>query len=365
MQWYDRHGRRDLPWQIEPTPYRVWVSEIMLQQTQVSTVIPYFQRFMRRFPDVQTLARADLDDVLQSWAGLGYYARGRNLHRAAGIIVERFDGRFPESPEEVLALPGVGRSTAGAILALARNQRHAILDGNVKRSLCRYHGIDGYPGAAKVEARLWRLAERHTPHTRVADYTQAVMDFGATLCTRSNPGCDRCPQRTDCVACQQDRVAELPAPRPRRQRPLKRCHMLALVDSDANELLLFRRPESGIWGGLYSLPEFDSLDACSARLAPYRKQPALPLSPAAPVRHAFTHFDLEIMPLSCHLPRTEIHRLLDDNRVKALDFGLFRLGEAYRLGLDAPAAAVGLPAPVQRIIESLSSAASDREQPPA
>ena len=198
LKWYDRHGRHDLPWQTRPTPYRVWVSEIMLQQTQVATVIPYYQRFVKRFPDIQSLTAAEMDEVLHHWSGLGYYARGRNLHKAAGIIMRENGGLFPQTLDEVMALPGIGRSTAAAILALSGNQRHAILDGNVKRSLCRFHGIEGYPGARAVEKRLWELAEAHTPDRRIADYTQAIMDLGATLCTRGKPACGDCPMRSDC-----------------------------------------------------------------------------------------------------------------------------------------------------------------------
>ena len=200
LHWYDRHGRKDLPWQNTDDPYRVWVSEIMLQQTQVQTVIPYYQRFMHRFPDVVSLADAGLDEVLQHWSGLGYYARARNLHHAAEIIRDRYDGRFPATIEAVSELPGVGRSTAGAILALTFGQRHAILDGNVKRVLARHAAVDGWPGRTAVARQLWELAEARTPTARVGDYTQAMMDLGATLCTRSAPACGNCPVSGDCAA---------------------------------------------------------------------------------------------------------------------------------------------------------------------
>jgi A/G-specific adenine glycosylase len=200
LEWFARHGRTDLPWQVDPTLYRVWISEIMLQQTQVATVIPYYQRFMARFPDLSALAGASLDQVLQHWSGLGYYARARNLHEAARVVAERFRGRFPERIEEVLVLPGIGRSTAGAILSLACGQRHPILDGNVKRVLTRFHAVDGWPGQASVLNRLWALAEVYTPATRVAAYSQAIMDLGATLCTRSRPDCGQCPLAADCEA---------------------------------------------------------------------------------------------------------------------------------------------------------------------
>ena len=215
LDWYAGHGRRDLPWQHNTTPYRVWVSEIMLQQTQVGTVIPYYRRFMERFPDTPALAAADIDQVLHLWTGLGYYARARNLHAAAVLIRDRHAGRFPQSFDEVLALPGIGRSTAGAILALACDQRHAILDGNVKRVLARFHAVEGWPGKSAVLQGLWALAEGHTPQRQVAEYTQAMMDLGATVCTRGSPDCEGCPLATDCQARQAGRQREYPSPRPR------------------------------------------------------------------------------------------------------------------------------------------------------
>ncbi|HET7674262.1 MAG TPA: A/G-specific adenine glycosylase, partial [Gammaproteobacteria bacterium] len=213
LAWFDCHGRHDLPWQRNPTPYRVWVSEIMLQQTQVSAVIPYFERFTARFPDLPALAAAPLDEVLALWAGLGYYARARNLHRAAQIVCADHGGKLPRDIDALTALPGIGRSTAGAILALSRDERHPILDGNVKRVLARYHGIEGWPGDAAVAARLWACAEEHTPPENCARYTQAIMDLGATVCTRHKPLCALCPQRMECAASREGRQSELPAPR--------------------------------------------------------------------------------------------------------------------------------------------------------
>jgi len=242
LAWYARHGRRDLPWQDNPTPYRVWVSEIMLQQTQVNTVIPYYWRFMQRFSDVAALAGADIDQVLHQWTGLGYYARARNLHAAAVMVRDRWSGRFPETFDEVLSLPGVGRSTAGAILALACRQRHAILDGNVKRVLARFHAVEGWPGKASVLRRLWELAEQHTPEGQVAEYTQAMMDLGATLCTRGTPECGRCPLSDDCQARQTDRQRDLPSPRPRKALPVRRARLLLLYN-DRHEVLLERDVE--------------------------------------------------------------------------------------------------------------------------
>ncbi len=297
LAWHEHHGRKDLPWQHETTPYRVWVSEIMLQQTQVATVIGYFNRFVESFPDVTTLAAAPVDEVLHLWSGLGYYARARNLHRAAERIVDEHGGEFPRTLEAAMALPGVGRSTAGAILALACGQRHSILDGNVKRVLARYFAIEGFPGLSAVSNRLWSLAEDCTPQENVARYTQAIMDLGATLCVRRKPQCATCPLAAGCVARRAGRQHDLPAPRPRRARPRRRtCMLLALREQ--RFVLLQRRPPAGIWGGLWGLPEFDTAQAaqewCQLQFgdlpAPPRGGPV--------VHHAFTHFDLEIEPLT-------------------------------------------------------------------
>ncbi|MGD8378295.1 MAG: A/G-specific adenine glycosylase [Gammaproteobacteria bacterium] len=295
LAWFDRHGRTDLPWQRDPTPYRVWVSEVMLQQTQVATVIPYYRRFMDRFADVRALADAPEDDVLALWSGLGYYSRARNLHRAARTLRDDHAGRFPTDLESVMALPGVGRSTAGAILALSRNQRHPILDGNVRRVLARFHAVPGWPGRAPVERRLWELAEQHTPQVRVAAYTQAIMDLGATLCTRSAPRCEHCPVADGCAALAQGRPAAYPEPRPRRATPVRRTRMLLIRDAD--RVLLEKRPPTGVWGGLWSLPEApvdgDPRDWARERLGieaeTHDRWPCL--------RHTFSHFHLDIEPV--------------------------------------------------------------------
>lgn len=296
LAWYVQHGRRDLPWQEDPTPYRVWISEIMLQQTQVATVIPYYLRFMTRFPDVAALARASLDQVLHHWSGLGYYARARHLHAAAGIIADRHAGHFPGQFDEVLALPGVGRSTAGAILSLACGQRHPILDGNVKRVLARFHAIDGWTGHTRVQQVLWKLAEQHTPHSRVDEYTQAMMDLGATVCMRTQPLCGDCPLNRDCRACASGQQADYPAPRPRRDLPVRQTRML-LVCNTSGEVLLEKRPPVGIWGGLWSFPEMtvsDPVDAwCRRTLGiEVRDSAQWPV-----VRHTFSHFHLDITPV--------------------------------------------------------------------
>ncbi|HEY9183517.1 MAG TPA: A/G-specific adenine glycosylase [Gammaproteobacteria bacterium] len=295
LAWFDAHGRHDLPWQQNRTPYSVWVSEIMLQQTQVTTVIPYYLKFMQRFPTVSALASAPLDDVLTLWAGLGYYARARNLKRAADIAAERHAGRVPETFDELHALPGIGRSTAGAILSQAFDQRWPILDGNVKRVLARYHAVEGWPGTASVAAELWRHAEAHTPYERVAAYTQAIMDLGATLCTRSRPACTVCPLAADCAAAKAGTQAQYPAPRPKRDRAQRSVAVL-VVSAPDGRVLLERRPASGIWGGLYSLPELPAeespRDWCERSLgAQVAAERTLRV-----IEHAFTHFDLDLVP---------------------------------------------------------------------
>jgi A/G-specific adenine glycosylase len=290
LAWFDRAGRKHLPWQQDPTPYRVWVSEIMLQQTQVATVIGYYERFMQRFPDVRSLAAAPADEVLHLWTGLGYYARARNLHRAAQLVVAEHGGGFPETIDSVQALPGIGRSTAGAILALSRSQRHAILDGNVKRVLARYFGIEGFPGEREVEKTLWSLADECTPAERVAHYTQAIMDLGATLCVRSRPLCAACPLAERCVARIEGRQSALPRPRPKKIRPQRSAYVVLMVRDDG-AVLLERRPPAGIWGGLWTLPQFDERAAAEAWIGESRTT-VLP-----PYAHSFTHFDLTLHPL--------------------------------------------------------------------
>ncbi len=301
IAWQRRHGRHDLPWQANRDPYAIWVSEIMLQQTQVATVVPYYKRFMARFPDIPSLASASEEEVLTYWAGLGYYARGRNLHKAAQLMRDSHVGRFPSSFEEVAALPGVGPSTAAAICIFAFGQRHAILDGNVKRVLARAYGVSGYPGEKRIEQALWQRARSLLPDQDLETYTQALMDLGATLCTRGKPRCEHCPVRADCVALQDDRVSELPSARPRKTLPEK--HAQFLVIRHGLDLLLEKRPAPGIWGGLWSLPEAapDS-DPAQACLHLSGQLPGS-MQPLPALTHSFTHFKLHIQPIEVTLSR--------------------------------------------------------------
>ena len=295
LSWCAEHGRHDLPWQRARSPYAVWVSEIMLQQTQVATVIPYYERFMNRFPEVRTLAAAEQDEVLHYWSGLGYYARARNLQRAARLICDRYAGRFPHQRATVESLPGIGRSTAAAILSLAFGQRHAILDGNVKRVLARHAAVSGWPGRAAVQRALWQLAEERTPAQRVAAYNQAMMDLGSTLCTRSAPRCADCPVAEDCQALALGRQGDFPEPRRRKPLPVRQVRMLLLRDP-MGRILLQQRPPQGIWGGLWSLPELALAEDPCRWCAAWGLEPAGGGRELASRRHSFSHFHLDILP---------------------------------------------------------------------
>jgi A/G-specific adenine glycosylase len=296
LTWFDTHGRKDLPWQHKPTTYRVWISEIMLQQTQVTTVIPYFQRFIASFPDLSTLAEAHLDNVLHHWTGLGYYARARNLHKAAQLVIQQHAGKLPCDQVKLESLPGIGRSTAAAILAIACKQKATILDGNVKRVLTRYHAITGWPGQSAVSKALWKVAEQHTPLERVAAYTQAMMDLGATLCTRSSPACAQCPLQLDCKAFKQGNPKAFPTSKPRKQRPSKTRHFL-IIENPHKEILLTRRPPAGIWGGLWSLPELEDRQQLKQHLQT-QYQLRIQQKETWPIfNHQFSHFELKIIPL--------------------------------------------------------------------
>jgi A/G-specific adenine glycosylase len=324
LAWWDAHGRKDLPWQQPRTPYRVWVSEIMLQQTQVATVMPYFERWMRDFPDIPTLAAAPLDAVLAHWSGLGYYARARNLHRAALACMELHGGLLPVAAESLAALPGIGQSTANAIVSQSRDIPAAVLDGNVRRVLARHAAIDGWPGRSAVQKRLWAEAEARLPATRGADYTQAVMDLGALVCTRSNPDCPACPVHADCLALQQGAVARLPTPKPKTRVGERTLHLLILRD-EQGRVLLEKRPPAGIWGGLWCLPDGADLAEIEARLGLRATRPVdLPA-----FEHRLSHLRLSLRPV--------LADAFDATQVQcSAARGWFDPGQQARLGLPQP-----------------------------
>lgn len=294
LDWYDKYGRKTLPWQIEKTPYKVWLSEVMLQQTQVATVIPYFTRFMARFPGVTDLANAPLDEVLHLWTGLGYYARARNLHKAAKRVAEQHGGVFPQTFDDVAALPGVGRSTAGAILSLSLGQHFPILDGNVKRVLARCYAVEGWPGKKEVEKKLWSLSEAVTPAKGVERFNQAMMDLGAMVCTRSRPKCEICPLQLGCVAYATQSWARYPGKKPKQVLPEKVGYFLLMQQGDT--VRLTQRPPVGLWGGLFCFPQFDSEQSLRDWLAK-RNIKADTLTQLNAFRHTFSHFHLDIVPM--------------------------------------------------------------------
>jgi A/G-specific adenine glycosylase len=325
LDWWAVHGRHDLPWQRDRSPYRVWLSEIMLQQTRVGTVIDYFQRFTARFSGLKTLADADLDEVMALWSGLGYYTRARNLHKSAGICVDHYGGRLPDTAEELQQLPGIGRSTANAIIAQAHDQRAVILDGNVKRVLARHAAIEGWPGRSRVARVLWEEADLRTPSDRARDYTQAIMDLGSAICRPRNPDCWKCPVSDTCRALKLDRTGQLPEPRPRIKRP-HRSVKLAIIENEHGDILLERRPAAGIWGGLWSLPELGEFTGTeSAR-------------PMDVVEHHFTHFILHIQPFHLNEDR-RLAQVADDDNLQ------------WTRPVDA--LELGLPRPIRSIIEGL------------
>ncbi|MCH2190855.1 MAG: A/G-specific adenine glycosylase [Gammaproteobacteria bacterium] len=324
LNWHQEHGRHDLPWQNTQDAYRIWVSEIMLQQTQVTTVIDYYQRFMQRFPKVEDLGAAPEDEVLHYWTGLGYYARARNLHKSAKIISNQYDGVFPTDFDNVIALPGIGRSTAGAILAFSSKQRFPILDGNVKRVLARFYAIEGWYGVKKVEAELWELAEKNTPTQGVDIYTQAIMDFGATLCTRSKPKCEICPLQTNCIAFKDNRTVELPHGKPKKDKPTKQTYML-LIKNQEDAFLLQKNPPSGIWGGLWCPPQTSSLKSDKGD---YLEQVEI-LKELPIYKHTFSHYHLEITPVLCRLNDKA-------TAVNEAEQTWYMLNSEQQLGLAAP-----------------------------
>lgn len=337
LHWFDQHGRSGLPWQSPRTAYRVWLSEIMLQQTQVTAVIPYFERFVARFPDIAALAAADSDEVMRHWAGLGYYARARNLHAAARQVVTTHGGAFPSTFEQIVALKGVGRSTAAAILAQAFDQPAAILDGNVKRVLCRWAGIEGHPAVAAVNEQLWALAERLLPATRAADYVQAQMDLGATLCTARKPACARCPLAADCVAHCTGRTAELPTRKPKQTRPHREAWLILAEDAQGR-VLLELRPSAGIWGGLWCPPVIPLGDDRASLLRTRFGMALEHEESGEAIEHQFTHFDLSLHPLRARAALLA-HAIADSTAVA------WHHPQALREGI------VALPAPVTRYFE--------------
>ncbi len=338
LPWFEHHGRHDLPWQHPRTPYRVWLSEVMLQQTQVATVIPYFLRFLERFPDLAALAAAPADALMAHWAGLGYYARARNLQAAARACVQHHDGQLPRDLQALMALPGIGRSTAAAILSQAWGDRHAILDGNVKRVLTRVFGIEGHPGVPAVERALWQLAEQQlqaVPDGRMTDWTQAQMDFGATLCTRARPACALCPLQQQCIALRDGRVAELPTRKAGKTLPEREAHAL-LADDGQGRYALLRRPERGIWAGLWTLPQADTHAGLAQWMLTGLGADLEQADTLTTISHTFSHYRLQL----------HVYRLRCSSRQ--------RIGETAAGWFDrVQLAALGLPAPIRKLIDSL------------
>ncbi|MBJ6978049.1 A/G-specific adenine glycosylase [Luteimonas sp. MC1895] len=345
LDWFDVHGRHDLPWQHPRTPYRVWLSEIMLQQTQVRVVVPYFERFVASLPSVAALAAAPLDAVLGLWSGLGYYARARNLHAAARACAGIHGGDLPRDFDALLALPGIGRSTAGAILAQAWGDRFAILDGNVRRVLARYHGVEGWPGQPAVQKRLWEFAQQHLPASRLADYTQAQMDLGATVCTRHAPACSACPLRQGCEAHAQRRTAELPTPKPTKALPTREAVLLLMRDAEGR-VLLQRRPPAGVWAQLWSLPEAADEEAARAWFEGHVDGDYAQAEALDSVAHVFSHYRLTMHP----------------RRWRAVaSAAAVRDNEDLRWVPRDALAALGIPAPVRTLVQAQFESEQEQE----
>ena len=336
LAWHEQHGRKDLPWQHDINPYRVWLSEVMLQQTQVTTVIDYFLRFTERFPTVADLAKADLDEVLHLWTGLGYYARARNLYKAAVTVATEHGGVFPDSQEALEALPGIGRSTAGAIRAIAMKQHAAILDGNVKRVLARYHAVEGYPGKTEVAKRLWRHAEEHTPESNTNVYTQAIMDLGATLCVRRNPDCQTCPVAETCQAFQTKQVERYPEPKPKKEKPVRSARFF-VISQPNGATLLEQKPANGLWGGLWSpleRPSDTEVQSIAGELG-IETSSEDRINYAPTFRHTFTHFHLDIEPVYISLTSTP-NLVADAEHLRWVFPNLLANGNE-KIGLSVPA----------------------------
>ena len=346
LHWYHQHGRKDLPWQQNPTPYRVWVSEIMLQQTQVNTVIPYYQRFISTFPNVDKLANAPLDEVLSLWTGLGYYARARNLHKAAIMLKDCYQSTLPQNVDELTQLPGIGRSTAGAIASLAMNKKAAILDGNVKRVLARSHCIEGWPGHTQTQKQLWHFAEQYTPDTETREYNQAMMDLGATVCVRSKPHCTSCPLETDCQANMTGQQQAFPQAKPRKIRPEKALAMLMIINENG-EILLHKRPPTGIWGGLWSLPECEIDHSPKQYCENHLQIQATQLNQWDTFHHDFSHYRLQITPVKI-MAQTSTQGIITKagGIAEANDLNWFRQSETQKLGMASP---------VQKLLQRLNA----------
>lgn len=340
LAWYDQYGRKTLPWQVQKSPYTVWLSEVMLQQTQVATVLPYFTRFITCFPDIRSLANAPLDEVLHLWTGLGYYARARNLHRAAQQVINQHNGVFPHTFNEVAALPGIGRSTAGAILSLAMGQRYPILDGNVKRVLARCFAVSGWPGRKEVENQLWALSEHLTPADDPSAFNQAMMDLGAMVCRRSRPKCQLCPLNRDCQAFASQRMADYPGKKPKQTLPLRTGYFLLMQHQQS--LYLTQRPPVGLWGSLFCFPWFDHEDALYNWLR-QRGIVSRSLTRLVTFRHTFSHFHLDIVPLWFNLPQGKLHQQIHNSMEESASLW-------YNL---ARPVSVGLAAPVERLLTQL------------
>ena len=328
LNWFDESGRKDLPWQINPTPYRVWISEIMLQQTQVNTATPYYLRFMDSFPDIYSLSSASTDRVMHHWSGLGYYARARNLHKTSKIVQEEYNGMIPLDFDRLVELPGIGKSTAGAILSLSDNQRQPILDGNVKRVLARFHAIEGWPGIKKIENKLWHFAEQHLPKKRMADYTQAMMDLGATICTRSKPNCMDCPLKKKCEAKHMNQQDQFPTRKPAKVKPHHRLNLVLLRKK--NKILLEKRPDYGIWGGLSSLPELKNNSPIDGWIKKRLETAPETISEMNPVRHAFSHYTMDICPVEVRIDSSSCKLDLNENEF------WYELNHPEEVGMASP-----------------------------
>lgn len=338
LNWYDKYGRKSLPWQLEQTPYKVWLSEIMLQQTQVATVIPYFEAFTTRFPTVIDLANASLDEVLHLWTGLGYYARARNLHKAANKIISDFNGEFPSNFLDMISLPGVGRSTAGAVLSLSLSQHHSILDGNVKRTLSRHFAVKGWPGKKTVENLLWELAEKNTPINGVKKYNQAMMDIGSMVCTPRNPKCSLCPVSNNCEANIQGQQSLFPEKKPKKTIPEKTACFV--IFQYKNTVLLEQRPLSGLWGGLWCLPETDeknisSFIAQKTKCMEYQSVKEDTIEYLGAFRHTFSHFHLDIVPIR-HMLKTQPSTQKKNTCIEADNTLWYNLNQPQKIGLASP-----------------------------